>query len=270
MNSNLTVVTIVKDDLVGLTRTYLSLKPSESQVSWIVVTPNHPGSTMNFARELLARREIDKIVIDNGSGIYQAMNLALANIPSGQWIWFLNSGDEVASSTTMNSIRSSLVNPSSEWVYGGFYLADGDQEVIGYKSPPQNFLAKNQLFSKSFVSHQSVLMKSEFIKSLNGFNEKFKVAADWDLLVRAVQISKPLRVDYPIAIFHLGGFSTLNRPISNRELLTLRTKYLSIAYLPMSVCWYLYRMARNRIVIVLERFDPKYIKFLRQIKLRFL
>jgi hypothetical protein len=270
MKSNLTIVTVVKDDFSGLLRTKQSLNLQENSIHWIIVTPNVPGLTFQLAQELLEKREIDRIIIDQGSGIYNAMNLALANIDDNQWVWFLNAGDEVAASSTIKSIQESLDTASADWIYGGFYVSDQRQKMMAYHPAPEIFTPKNQLFSKSFVSHQSVIMRSNLMKSLNGFSEQFKVAADWDLLVRASLISKPVRVNFAIAVFYLGGFSTANRPISNRELLILRTKYLPRSDLPFSYCWYFYRIFRNRLVIFLEGFDPKYLGLLRRVKLHFL
>ena len=270
MKSILTVVTIVKDDLDGLLRTRQSLKPCRDFIDWLIVTPNESGLTLQLAQQMLAEREIERIVFDNGFGIYQAMNLALASIDGDQWVWFLNSGDEVAESSTLDVIWKTLNNSSADWIYGGFYLADRDGEIIRYHAPPQCFEPRKQLFSRSFVSHQSIIMKSSLLNSLHGFDEEIKVAADWDLLVRASQISKPNRVDHPIAIFHLGGFSSSNRHIGNRDLLKLRTKYLSKSFIPLSYLWFLHRIFRNKIVNLLERINPKFIKFLRRAKSRLL
>jgi putative colanic acid biosynthesis glycosyltransferase len=269
LKKNLTIVTIVKNDAEGLVRTKQSFVLAKNSINWIIVTPNEPGLTLQLARDLLQNREVEKLIIDQGRGIYQAMNLALANIDADQWVWFLNAGDEVASTLTIKQIQETLVGTTAQWIYGGFHLANQDREILSYCPAPQIFDARKQLFSKSFVSHQSVIMKSNLMKSLNGFSEQFKVAADWDLLVRAALISNPCRVDYAIAIFYLGGFSTVNRLTSNRELLALRSKYLSKIFLPYSLWWYFYRILRNRCVIFLERFNPRYLNLLRRLKVYF-
>ncbi len=76
MKKNLTIVTIVKNDAEGLVRTKQSLMLATNSINWIIVTPNEPGLTLQLARDLLKNRDVEKLIIDQGRGIYQAMILA--------------------------------------------------------------------------------------------------------------------------------------------------------------------------------------------------
>jgi hypothetical protein len=61
-------------------------------------------------------------------------------------------------------------------------------------------------------------MKSNLIAELGGFNENYKIASDWDLIVRAMQISKPATWVHPLGLFELGGMSQDNLLLAHLEL----------------------------------------------------
>jgi hypothetical protein len=69
-------------------------------------------------------------------------------------------------------------------------------------------------------------MKGSFIRLLGGFNEQYKLAADWDLIVRALLIQHPTIWEQTLGRFELGGISTQRLLESHRELDSLRKIYL--------------------------------------------
>ena len=69
-------------------------------------------------------------------------------------------------------------------------------------------------------------MKAEFIAQLGGFDESYKIAADWDLIVRAMLAAKPTTWSHPLAVFQLGGLSQANIARAHQELKELRRIHL--------------------------------------------
>ena len=69
-------------------------------------------------------------------------------------------------------------------------------------------------------------MKKEFLNSLGGFDRTFKIAADWDLIVRAMQSDTPAVWREPLIRFEVGGFSSQRILQAHLELRILRKKYL--------------------------------------------
>jgi hypothetical protein len=69
-------------------------------------------------------------------------------------------------------------------------------------------------------------MKGNFIAQLGGFNEHYKIAADWDLMARAINLSKPKVWTYSLARFELGGESSKRLLEAHLELKMIRDKYL--------------------------------------------
>ena len=70
-------------------------------------------------------------------------------------------------------------------------------------------------------------MKKEFFETSQGFDESYKIASDWDLIVRAMLHSEPVIWEHPLGRFELGGESSKNIYSAHMELKSIRKKYLS-------------------------------------------
>jgi hypothetical protein len=69
-------------------------------------------------------------------------------------------------------------------------------------------------------------MKAEFIAELGGFDERYEVAADWELIVKALLAETPVVWMHPLGRFELGGASSLRILSAHLELRTIRRLYL--------------------------------------------
>lgn len=263
MVSLLIIVTVVKNDIIGLKRTASSLLGQTQSVDWHVVTPEDFSETHRYVLGLRSANLITQLTPDQGTGIYRAMNIAISNSSNDQWIWFLNSGDEFAAETSVEMVQNLIMQTEQKWLYGGHKLGSSSGIILGECPPPLMFKSENQLFSKKYVSHQSTIFKNDFLLQLGGFRETFQIAADWDLLVRASKLNQGQRIPIAISIFYMGGFSNLQRCTSNTELLTLRKEHLTRKYIPKSYLWFLYRKCRNPAIQALEKRFPIYVDKLR-------
>lgn len=261
------VVTVVKDDLVGLRRTAKSIDNQSKRALWIIVTPREKSETYDHALQLKELGLVSEIFFDTGQGVYSAMNKVINEIDAEDWVWFLNAGDEFATIQSFETADNYVQNTEHNWIYGGHILGSQNFKVIGEVKSPEKFLPSNQLFSKKYISHQSVVFKVEFLKALGGFRENYKIAADWDLMVRASVIDPGLRITEALSIFYMGGLSTSARQLANRELLELRKIHLNSKYRMKNYWWFCYRQIRNRLVLSNENRFPRFFDTIRKIRL---
>jgi hypothetical protein len=140
--------------------------------------------------------------------------------------------------------------------------------MIGEISAPKEFKPSNQLFAHKYVSHQSVVFNAGLLQNLGGFNHHFKIAADWELMVRAWKISKGERIPESLSIFFMGGLSTANRSRGNLELLKIRNANLAKKYIFKSYCWFLFRIIRNYFVQKVEFINPEAANTIRIIRFK--
>jgi hypothetical protein len=265
---NIVIITVVKSDLIGLRRTEESLKSQNEQFKWIIVTPKDQSETFKYIEKLQEKNLVDRVFYDSGLGIYNAMNIPLPKLEDSDWVWYLNSGDEIAFPDTLRFIKRIIGNTNKKWVYGGHLLASNPNKILGEVPAPVHFNVRNQLFALSYVSHQSVLVEAGLLKKVGGFNENYKIAADWDLLVRISQHDSGERISQPLAVFYLGGSSSTNKQIGNLELLKIRSNHLDLRYTLPSVLWFLYRFFRNNFIDVVVRWFPDLIDKARSLRLK--
>jgi hypothetical protein len=265
---SLLIVTVVKNDLQGLQRTEASIRAQSLRLNWLVITPKDSSTTYQHVCKLRVEGLITNFIPDMGSGIYPAMNLAIQESRKNDWLWFLNAGDEFANEKSAELVMTYIKASHRNWLFGGSLLGSSQGKILAENPSPKLFNPRNQLFAKKYVSHQSTIFKNEFLQELAGFRDHLKIAADWDLLVRASNIDAGQRISEVISVFYMGGLSTLSRSKSNRELLALRKEYLEKKYTLRSYSWFVYREIRNFIV---QSFEAKYSSKLDKIRIiRFL
>jgi GT2 family glycosyltransferase len=260
------VVTIVKDDLNGLKRTEASIRAQSKKVSWILVTPGDDSLTFKYSIELLNQRIVSEVILDSGHGVYPVMNQVINLIDETKWVWFLNAGDEFATNNSYELVSISVRNSTNKWMYGGYYLGSQNGKILGEVKSPDRFRASNQLFAKKYICHQSTIFQAKFLKDLDGFGGGLKIAADWDLMVRASQLDPGLRIADTLSIFYMGGISTRDRQVGNMELFYLRKKYLGQKYAIKNHWWFTYRWLRNSFVQLTERKFPLFVDLIRKFR----
>ena len=133
-------------------------------------------------------------------GIYHAMNLALDRA-IGQWIYFLGSDDHLYSRNTLSLVSHFLKDPF-DVIYGDVY---GDQFNGRYAGP---FTTK-LIYNKN-ICHQSIFVRLSLFKTLGNFNERYRIAGDWDYNFRwflSLDIQS-VYIDLVIAYFSEAGVSS--------------------------------------------------------------
>jgi hypothetical protein len=261
---NIAVITLAKDDLEGLRRTEQSVVGQSIKVVWRIITPNDNSPTRQYADTLFSNRTVEAVISDCGMGIYNAMNLGISLTEANEWIWFLNSGDEFASPDAYEFAFKAMTSCKNRWVFGGHILGSSEGGILGEIPSPSSFKPEKQLFAKNHISHQSTIFETKFLKELGGFNESYKMAADWDLMVRASKLDSGFRLDTPLSIFYMGGISTKSRSMGNRELLILRKRHLPVRFRFKSYVWFYYRTVRNFWVQCLEKNFPNFTNEIRK------
>ena len=97
----LSVITVVYNDVKGIERTMLSvLNQTYLNIEYILIDGLSTDGTLDIIKKYQDRI---KSIIEKDAGIYDAMNKGLA-IATGDYILFMNSGDEIYASDTVDKI----------------------------------------------------------------------------------------------------------------------------------------------------------------------
>jgi hypothetical protein len=141
-------------------------------------------------------------------------------------VFYLNARDIFAAPSSLEEANLSFEkNQSSNWgcTTHEEIQQNGEEWICKLVAPPS---INNQLYAYGYRSHQAVVMKASFIENLCGFNETYKLAADWDLIVKAIIKESPTVWWNSLAKFELGGISSDQLLGAHLELQLLRKKYL--------------------------------------------
>jgi glycosyltransferase involved in cell wall biosynthesis len=211
--------------LVGLQKSRRSLE-AQTFTGWehIIVDGNSNDGTFDYLDELPP--ENTRFISEPDRGIYDAMNKAWKFAEPESYVFYLNARDVLADVDSLQKAHDSLLlSQSAEWGCTTHEEVDqnGDGWVCKLVSRPS---IRNQLYAYGYRSHQGVVMKARFIESLGGFDDRFSIAADWDLIARALMKSQPWTWRYPMAKFELGGESSVYLLKAHQELRTIRQNFL--------------------------------------------
>lgn len=220
-----TVVTVVLNDLRGLKKTREALE-SQTYSNWshVVIDGKSSDGTLKYLKTLDQENLI--FISEQDSGIYDAMNKGWKLAHSESYILFLNARDTFASEKSLSEAAKALRHAGNpEWgcTTHEEISQDGKYWVCKLVSPPS---IANQLYAFGYRSHQGVVMKAKLIERLGGFNESYKIAADWELISKAIIEVEPTVWNHSLGRFELGGISSRNLLEAHMELRDLRKIYL--------------------------------------------
>jgi glycosyltransferase involved in cell wall biosynthesis len=212
----LSIITVVKDDYTGFARTIESI--SQQNLAGVEVCVIDSSIDSEAISALLAASPAISHSYEwvNPTGIYPAMNTGVARA-KGDYVYFLNAGDVLASADVVEQLHMSVRNASPSWLFGPVRIVSVDGSSV--VTPAWDYAKeKSALFSRGlFPPHQGTLVRRELLEELGGFDVSYRIAADYAAFLRLSQIADPLVVDYVIAEFFEGGVSSVKWQESFRE-----------------------------------------------------
>lgn len=209
----LTVITVVRDAPEALRETAASVAGQEladrSAVEHLVID----GSTI--AADLTELPGV-RHEMRPPRGIYAAMNDGL-QAATGEYAYFLNAGDTLDAVDTLAFVVDRLGSVRPEWAYGEVAIVDGSG--VRTVTPRWDFDAEaSRCFARGlFPPHQGTFARRETLLALGGFDESYRIAADYAMALRLSQRSAPAYLDRVIATFPEGGASTVGWRDAQRE-----------------------------------------------------
>ena len=182
------------------------------KVSIITVCLNSSETIENTIKSILSQdyNDIEYIVIDGGSqddthkflakyqdkishsisepdnGIYDAMNKGI-KLSTGHIVGFLNANDLYASNTIISQVVTSIQQNDYEAVYGDLLYVDqlDTSKVVRYWRAGK--YTKGAFRSGWVIPHPTFFCRRELFEKYGYFNDKFQIAADFELMLRFIE-----------------------------------------------------------------------------------
>lgn len=187
------IITVTKDNLAGLQKTYNSLPAPDPKLwEWIVIDGASSDDTPQWLETLTGIN----FTSNPDSGIYDAMNKGLS-MAKGSYVMFLNAGDMLTTPDMLAKIYRDAQQNKADIFYG-------DALENGAYKPARSH---NAGYYGLFTHYPSILFKRLLLKDMN-HDLRYPIAADYDFTLRALERSSlVIHLPYAIADFEAGGIS---------------------------------------------------------------
>lgn len=199
----LTIVTPVRDDYQGLSRSLESIREQDrAGVEVLVIDSSIDHEPVQVACEGLARVEATE-----PEGVYPAMNMGLQSA-SGTYLHFLTAGDVFHDSSVLTRIKE-ICTAEPVWMFGPVDIIDETGKHT--TTPPWDYAReKARLFARGhFPQHQGTVVRRDVLLQVGGFPSSYRIAADYAAFLRLSQLADPVLLDFVVADFHTGGLSSV-------------------------------------------------------------
>lgn len=164
------------------------------------------------------RHSLACVVSEPDKGVYHALNKGIARA-TGDIIGFMHADDRFASPDVLSQVAAAFANPMVQAVYGDLeYVHPRDwSRVIRYwRAGP---FERSQLVHGWMPPHPTFYVRRHVYERLGGFDTRFRIAADYEHMLRLLWRGNIQPVYIPQVLVHMrtGG-------ISNGSLMNLLRK----------------------------------------------
>lgn len=196
------------------------LQQSYSDIEYIIIDGGSSDDTVSKVENLTRSHSNVLISSEPDKGIYDALNKGIGKA-SGDIVGFVHSDDFLAHNDIIKEIVKAFIDEKVDGVYGDLhYVAfdNSDKIIRNWVSKPFH---KKMLKQGWMPAHPTLYLKRELYTTYGGFNLSYKIAADYDFILR---IFKQMDLNFfylpkTIMKMRVGGAS--NRSLSN---IILKTK----------------------------------------------
>lgn len=199
----ISIVTVVFNDHIGLRKTLNSISNQvDNSFELLIVDGGSTDGTLDVVKEYGGL--VSCLISENDDGIYDAMNKGL-NHSNGEWIIFMNAGDEFLSKNTLSSALKKMNDPDTTYFGRAKIMGDGQNSWL---YPDSNISVSNidKWLRHKLPNHQAIFFPKSFY-AINRFNLNFVISSDSDYKLRALK-GRYAFLDITVCKFYLGGLSS--------------------------------------------------------------
>jgi glycosyltransferase involved in cell wall biosynthesis len=205
----LSLITVCYNSEKTIEETILSVLSQDlDNFEYIIIDGNSTDNTLSIIEKYSSN--IDLIISEKDHGIYDAINKGIQK-SSGDIIGILNSDDTFYSRMVLSSIQNKfLLNPQLDSVIGDIKFANKKGQLHRHYSS-LNWEPK-KLEWGIMPPHPTFYCKRELFDKFGYYRNDFKIAADYELLIRFFYVNQITFEYIPITFVQmkLGGVSTKN------------------------------------------------------------
>ena len=200
----LSIITVNLNNKSGLQKTIDSvISQTYKEFEWIIID----GGSTDGSKELIEKYSsyITYWVSEPDKGIYNAMNKGIISANS-EYLLFLNSGDWLINTNIIEQAFPFMNN--ADFVYGSLQLVNRDGDIKIWDIPIDS--VTGEFFLNSTMPHPATFIKKEKLLQYGGYDESYKIAADWKFFMDAILFgnSSLKKMPFVVSVFSEDGISS--------------------------------------------------------------
>jgi glycosyltransferase len=210
-----TIITVTYNSEETLSMAINSVKEQDyPHIEHVFVDGASIDGTLDIIKEMSLKNPQAKYISEPDEGIYDAINKGL-NMATGDIIGFVHSDDFLANSNIISDIVALFKKGNYAGVYGNLLYVDKletNKVIRNWKSNVFHF----KLLQRGWMpAHPTLFLKKEVYAECGNFDKTYKIAADYDFMLRVLRKPEYKFGFLPQVItkMRMGGAS--NKRISN-------------------------------------------------------
>lgn len=190
------------------------LQQTYKDIEYIIIDGNSNDGTLDLVKAKAVLHDRIVYISEQDKGIYDALNKGIAKA-TGDVIGFVHSDDFLADSTVISKIADAFKSEAIDGIYGDLHYVqfdDTDKIIRNWVSQP---FAPKLLRRGWMPAHPTLFLKKEVYLNYGQFNLNYKIAADYDFILRVFKQEHHKFKYLPLTItkMRVGGAS--NRSLKN-------------------------------------------------------
>lgn len=179
-------------------------------IEHIIIDGASDDGTLQLLDKYRKKGWID-IYSEPDDGLYDAMNKGIYRA-KGKYIAFLNSDDFYHDLYGVEKTICALQKQQADYAFSDTNILNEDGSVYFWAADIRNIL-----YARNYC-HQSMFIRLDLIKELNGFDLNYKVSSDSDLMIRLYAKGYTfVNVPYCFVTYRGGGLSAASAEESRRD-----------------------------------------------------
>ncbi len=201
----ISVITIVRNGMPFIDETIKSvLGQSYPAFEYIVIDGESTDGTVEVIKSY--QGGISKWISEKDKGIADAFNKGLS-FATGEYILFLNADDALATPDVLEHIAEEITqNDYPSLLYGDYNILERNSGKFIYHGIIN--LTHNGLLQGQILPHPCLFTHRSYFDKYGGFDPAFKIAMDYEWLLRGGFIERIVHVSLVVSNIRDGGIST--------------------------------------------------------------
>lgn len=191
--TKITVITVCFNAAETIADTIRSVaSQTYHDLEYIVIDGGSNDDTVSILKRFSA--QISYWTSEPDNGLYDAMNKGLS-AATGDYVGFLNSDDFFFSSSVLQDVAAAIQQVGADATYGDCLIVDAEDPSVIRRYYSSRYFKTWHLRFGNIPPHASIYIRRTLLIAEGGFKTHFKIAADFDLLLR-IFLKRKAKLNY--------------------------------------------------------------------------